>query len=72
MRDGEGGLLLEPPPDPARLVDALEHLLGDPDLRRRMGAAGRERFEGTFTLDRWVRQTRTVYDSVLAAAPETR
>ena len=68
MRDGDGGLLLQPPPDPARLVDALEHLLGDPDLRRRMGAAGRERFEGTFTLDRWVRQTRTVYDSVLAAA----
>jgi glycosyltransferase involved in cell wall biosynthesis len=66
MRDGEGGLLLEPPPDQGRLVAALEPLLGDPVLRRRMGAAGRERFERDFTLDRWVKKTRSVYESVLA------
>jgi hypothetical protein len=31
-----------------------------------MGAAGRERFERDFTLDRWVKKTRSVYESVLA------
>jgi glycosyltransferase involved in cell wall biosynthesis len=66
VRDGEDGLLLEPPPDQGRLVAALESLLGDPVLRRQMGAAGRERFERNFTLDRWVRKTRSVYESMLA------
>jgi glycosyltransferase involved in cell wall biosynthesis len=68
MHDGEGGLLLEPPPDPRRLAAALERLLADPALRRRMGAEGRKRFEGTFTLDRWAKETRAVYDGVLATA----
>jgi glycosyltransferase involved in cell wall biosynthesis len=66
VRDGEGGRLVEPPPDQGRLLAALEPLLGDPVLRRRMGAAGRERFERNFTLDRWVEKTRSVYESVLA------
>jgi glycosyltransferase involved in cell wall biosynthesis len=67
MRDGEGGILLDPPPDPARVACALERLLGDPEVRRRMGAAGRRRFEGTFTLEPWTKGTRAVYDSVLRA-----
>jgi glycosyltransferase involved in cell wall biosynthesis len=38
-----------PPEDPARLAEALQRLLRDPALRRRLGAAGharaRERFD---------------------------
>ncbi len=46
--DGETGLLV-PPDDAPSLEAAMERLLADPDLRRRMGAAGRmmvvERFD---------------------------
>jgi glycosyltransferase involved in cell wall biosynthesis len=46
--DGETGVLV-PPRDPAALRAALERLLGDPDLRRRLGAAGRERARERFS-----------------------
>jgi glycosyltransferase involved in cell wall biosynthesis len=35
--------------DPADLADALEPLLGSPELRRRLGEAGRERFMRDYT-----------------------
>lgn len=40
LRDGETGLLV-PPEDPRALADAALHVLGDPDLGRRMVVAGR-------------------------------
>ena len=45
--DGVTGLLV-PPGDPAALAAALERLLADAALRRRLGAAGRERAEERF------------------------
>ena len=42
--DGATGLLCEPG-DPADLASKLERLLDEPDLRRRLGEAGRKRFE---------------------------
>jgi glycosyltransferase involved in cell wall biosynthesis len=39
VRDGETGLL-HAPGDPANLAEKLAWLLGDPDLRRRLGAGG--------------------------------
>jgi glycosyltransferase involved in cell wall biosynthesis len=38
-----------PPRDPERLAAALEPLLADPGLRRRMGAVGRERVTELFS-----------------------
>jgi glycosyltransferase involved in cell wall biosynthesis len=60
--DGETGIVV-PPRDPAALRSALERLLADPDLRRRLGAAGRERARLHFTWE-------TVTDATLAAYAE--
>jgi glycosyltransferase involved in cell wall biosynthesis len=57
--DGETGLLV-PPRDPQALRVALERLLGDRDLRRRLGAAGRERARERFSWD-------AVTDATIAA-----
>jgi glycosyltransferase involved in cell wall biosynthesis len=46
--DGETGLVV-PPRDPDALRGALERLLGDPELRRKLGAAGRERAGSDFS-----------------------
>jgi glycosyltransferase involved in cell wall biosynthesis len=48
VSDGLTGLLFEPG-DPADLARPIARLLDDPDLRRRMGLAGRKRFEEEFT-----------------------
>jgi glycosyltransferase involved in cell wall biosynthesis len=45
--EGATGLLV-PAGDPAALAAALERLLADPELRRRLGAAGRERARQRF------------------------
>jgi len=48
--DGATGLVV-PPRDPAALRAALEQLLADAELRRRLGAAGRERAGERFSWD---------------------
>ena len=60
--DGETGLVV-PPHDIASLRAALERLLADPHLRRRYGAAGRERARERFS---WA----TVTDATLEAYAE--
>jgi glycosyltransferase involved in cell wall biosynthesis len=49
--DGTTGTLV-PPADPDALAAALDHLLADPELRRRLGAAGLERARERFDLGR--------------------
>jgi colanic acid/amylovoran biosynthesis glycosyltransferase len=51
VTDGVEGLLV-PPRDPERLADALQRLARDPELRSRMGEAGRARVLSEFTLER--------------------
>jgi len=68
VRDGENGLLV-PVRDAVALADALELLLGDRDLRRRMGRAGRARAEQEFSVLVVVRKTLAIYAQALAAAP---
>jgi glycosyltransferase involved in cell wall biosynthesis len=48
--DGVNGLLV-PPKDTARLADALNRLLSDPDLRASLGREARARVEGRFSED---------------------
>jgi glycosyltransferase involved in cell wall biosynthesis len=60
--DGETGIVV-PPRDPAALRSALERLLADPDLRRRLGTAGRDRARTHFSWEE-------VTDATLAAYAE--
>jgi glycosyltransferase involved in cell wall biosynthesis len=66
VRDGDSGFLVRRG-DVAHLRERLERLLTDPDLRRRLGANGRARFERDFTLDASVARTVAVYRDALAA-----
>jgi len=62
--DEETGLLV-PPRDAGALRTALERLLGDEDLRTRLGAAARERARTLFSWDRVTDATLTAYDEAL-------
>jgi glycosyltransferase involved in cell wall biosynthesis len=61
----ETGLLVEPG-DVAGLRSALERLLGDADLRRRFGEAGRARISEHFTWQRFEDETLRAYEDALA------
>jgi glycosyltransferase involved in cell wall biosynthesis len=65
VQDGVTGVLV-PPSDPASLRRALERLLADPELRRRLGAAGREIAGGTFSWDTATRSTIQAYRDALS------
>jgi len=63
--DGETGLLV-PPDDPGALAGAIGRLLDDPDLRARLGSAGRDRVLGRFTWEVTSRGTAEQYRALLA------
>jgi len=58
--DGETGLVV-PPRDPTALRAALERLLADGEVRRRLGSAGRERARERFSWDAVTDATLTAY-----------
>ena len=66
---GEPGrtCLLVPPSDPEALGQALQDLLNDRDRARRMGAAGRLRFEERYTRELMMDRLLNWYDSLLTA-----
>jgi glycosyltransferase involved in cell wall biosynthesis len=63
VEDGETGVLV-PPRDPRTLADAVGRLLADPDLRRRMGEAGRARVATRFSREAMTRRVLEIYDEV--------
>ncbi len=64
---GRTGVLVPAPPDPAHVEEALEPLLRDGDLRRRLGDQGRERFREHFTAQAFAARTRAIYDAAMAS-----
>ncbi len=64
VKDGVTGFLV-PRRDPKALAEALQRLIDDPELRKRMGEAGRQKALREFTLDRMLRETEQVYAEVL-------
>ena len=65
VADGKTGLLV-PPRDVPAVRGALERLLGDPELRRRMGEAGRERVREHFAWPAVTDATLAAYEEALA------
>ncbi|WP_448640853.1 glycosyltransferase family 4 protein [Geodermatophilus sp. URMC 63] len=65
--DGVTGVLV-PPARPAALGAAIGDLLADPGLRRRQGAAGRQRYLTCFGRERMAAETLAVYESALRPA----
>lgn len=62
--DGETGFLV-PPERPELLADALKKLMVDASLRRRFGAAGRERIAASFTVNQKLDRTEKAYLNLL-------
>lgn len=62
--DGKTGLLV-PPEDPAALARAIERLLADGDLRRRLGDQGRRLVLDRFTAAHMTRAFESLYQEVL-------
>ena len=60
VADGETGLLFEPG-NAASLAQAIKRLLADPELRQRMGKAGRKRYEEHFTARRMAEKMQEAY-----------
>ncbi len=67
IEDGCNGFLVEPG-DAAGLAGALERLMSDPELRRRMGEEGRRKFNDVFEFSACYARMLAVYRSLLAAA----
>ena len=68
--DHESGILI-PPGNVDALARALQELLDDPELAKRLGEAGRTRFEERFDIRHITRQTETVYTRLLAERQPT-
>jgi len=66
VADGETGLLV-PVDDANALARSIRTLVDDPDLRRRMGEAGRARVEAEFGVDAMVDRFAALYESLARA-----
>jgi glycosyltransferase involved in cell wall biosynthesis len=64
VEDGQTGYLV-PPSDVTALTERLRLLILDAKRRRAMGAAGRERVQNHFSVDRMVAEMAAIYDSLL-------
>jgi len=64
IRPGETGLLV-PPEDPAALAEAMETLLDDPALRRKMGETGKQMVQTEYSAAGMTRQVEQLYRRLL-------
>lgn len=62
--DGETGLLV-PLRDVGAMAEAVERLLKDPALRKKLGVRGKQRVEQLFTKERYAGETERVYARLL-------
>jgi rhamnosyl/mannosyltransferase len=69
--DGLTGLSAQPA-DPSSLATALNKLLGDPELRYRLGDSARKRVENEFTAERMALETIAIYAKAQQAASAAR
>ena len=65
--DRETGLLV-PLDDPRAMADAVEAVVRDPDLARKMGQAGRRRAEASFSLKAYANAAQDVLRQVASQA----
>lgn len=66
VQDGRDGLLV-PPADPAALATALARIAREPDLRRRLGAAARQRVVNEYSVTRQARRHVDLYRVMIGA-----
>jgi glycogen synthase len=71
VRHNETGLLVEPG-DVAGLRAAIDLLLDDPVLRRRLGAAARQRIVDHYSWESVIARTLDVYEQSVPSAPPRR
>jgi colanic acid/amylovoran biosynthesis glycosyltransferase len=62
--DGTSGFLV-PPKDPSTLAEKIIHLLEHPDLRKKMGEAGRTFIQDRFTMDSLAEKWEHLYHAIL-------
>jgi L-malate glycosyltransferase len=63
VRNGQDGVLL-PPRQPHLWAEAIDRLLRKPDVRRGMGASGKQRTTATFSRDNYVKGVMRCYEWV--------
>ena len=69
IEDGRTGLLI-PPRDAAMLAEALRQFIADPLLRRKLGAAGRQRINERYSWNQRAQEITEFYQAVLKDAPQ--
>ena len=66
-QNGKTGFIV-PPRNSKALAEAINRLLEDENLRKKMGVEGRRRVEREFTKERMARETLKLYEEVLASS----
>lgn len=64
IKDGKTGLLV-PPGDPEALAKAMQRLLEDDELTKKMGSKGKKMVEKNYTWDKSVKLTARVFEEVI-------
>lgn len=70
ITDGQNGFLV-PPGDPEQLAERIGQLLDDPELRKRVGVAGRRTVEEYFDMRQRASEFRRLYEELAESAADT-